>query len=604
MFDSRRAHRQVRIEPFPGSQPGVATGKTSCGKLRTAPRTCLAFLGVRTVERLLVRSILVFLCLLLGIPTLTAGAAGLVLVGPDDIIETPAVLANPGGEHLIATDHGLFGIRNAIVTVTATVDHGTVMVATLHPIDADDYLDGITHARITTFQLPELAVTPGTPSTATRPIGPRELDVLTSTVTGPGTQRLAFTADPDQPSRVIIHTDTDVPVRVAIGLRFDGFHRLAILTTVAGGTLIAGGIVLALTRRRRPPQPPAEPVSPLPVTVATSSPSTQIRVVQRILAASLAVIMVASTSACSLLPTLPEAAAAAAPGGLARPALRNDQLAKVFGDWTAKEHASLIAVLGKDHDTKEVPTWATDAWITSIEFDVAYDKVAKQSVNFTPRPYTPVSLYAPLATRYPMYALVSYSMPKLDKNDATFSVELLIRDHSYGPWRSAARYFPQDDMPAALPPGAESTATEADLAAVVAAVNPVRGYLSGQPAPTVVPDPVAGRIRQDLQDCRRPKWVCVRTITEHAFPGHLAVHAIRVAGGVLGTVSLSMQDVSRYDPPFGCVHWIDKSLATVLKQEGDCRSHLERLHYLNVLVFLGEDGRITILNPAEFDRLR
>ncbi|MFW6092283.1 MAG: hypothetical protein ACODAF_10375 [Actinomycetota bacterium] len=191
--------------------------------------------------------------LVTGLLLTLAGAAGAVLVGPDDTVS--------GGERELATDTAALATGPSVldfmgptVHVAAALQSGDVFVGVGHEVDVRDYLGGVAHEEIVRVGLPwspQLEPREGEEDAAAVEPGTRDWWYVQAS--GPGRQQIAYELGPEPVSVVVMSADGTAPVTadVDVGLQFDNLFGTFLLVAGGGVVLLLAGVFVLRPRRRR-----------------------------------------------------------------------------------------------------------------------------------------------------------------------------------------------------------------------------------------------------------------------------------------------------------------------------------------------------------------
>jgi hypothetical protein len=366
----------------------------------------------------------------LGTILVVLDVAGAIGIGPDDWLDSPPQLVNPGGEVALVTNYGLLS-QSFPLRISASAQRGDVFVGVGHAVDVDDYVAATATAQLGWFSPYGLISEPRTAQNPSLPAAPTGVDFWTARVSGSGTQTLVGNFAGLPVEAVVTTANGEAgDLRVSIGSQLAGAFVGSLAAIGLGSALLAfGGWRGWRDLRRHRTDTKAEP--------SASPPTTRGRRVWRQAATPvLSWALVLAGTGCTAqpvgighVPITPRAA-------LTRNPLDGLDLAAVAADYDRRNNPAIAAAAAPRYSATEWTQADGELVLASDRFITAWDRVLKRKETHRPCRTTYGAAFPGIAvSSYPMTIMVTVGMtcePGVDP--AQDDIAVLSRSHSYSAW--------------------------------------------------------------------------------------------------------------------------------------------------------------------------
>jgi hypothetical protein len=399
-----------------------------------------------------------------GAMLLGLGVTGAAWVGPDDWLDSPAQVLNPGGEVAVVTNYGLLSYSLPL-RVTASAENGEVFVGIGHAVDVDDYLRDTTAVGIDWFSPGGLTSHRQTSTSASLPATPTAVDFWRAKASGPGSQTVAGSFA-GQPVEAVISTGSGEPspLRVSLGSQLAGAFAASMSLIAIGLALLAFTTWRWWRARRTPKASESTPPEPAP-----AHPLRALRTTFAVLV-SWSVLLVGSGCSAEqlntgMVPVPPRTE-------LTRDPVDGLDLAALAADYDRRNNAAIAAAAWPRYSAKEWAQADGELLLAADRFGTAWDRVEKNKPEAAPcRTKLGVAYPGVIPHAYPMTVLVSEVMScGADPDRTPVNLAAFRRDHSYSPWLHVAVVSagkPRPPAPAQGEPAIEDRRAVEDAAAEV-----------------------------------------------------------------------------------------------------------------------------------------
>lgn len=184
-----------------------------------------------------------------GLLVAAAGVAGVVLIGSDNVMDSPATTLKIGDAKAVVSTPGLLAYEDTTMQVTAERSGGQVFIGRAHPIDAKNYLSGAPTFGLTRVDGSGVAGEPVKGDAGVSLTDPAKQTFWTDTATGSGKQSLDLELDGSPTQYVVIPIGEGGDITMSSGVKIANAFALSIGAIVLGLLALVAGIVLM--RRRR-----------------------------------------------------------------------------------------------------------------------------------------------------------------------------------------------------------------------------------------------------------------------------------------------------------------------------------------------------------------
>jgi hypothetical protein len=458
----------------------------------------------------------------IGAVLLMIGAVAAAWVGPDDWVDSPAQLLNPGGEAAVVTNYGLWSYALPL-RVTAAASDGEVFIGIGHAIDVEDYVATTSTSQVAWFSPQGLVAEPRSAVNQALPAAPAGLDFWRAKASGPGVQSVAgrFAGQPLE-AFVATPSGESKPLHISIGTQAPGAFAVSVAAAAIGVMLL----LFAGYRWRRRRSPGSAPAPASDVAGDESAPA------QRAVAAlALGLAVSLAISGCSaaqvgvgMMPVPPRAE-------LTRDPLDGLDLTAVAADYDRRNNPAIAAAKAPRYSDHEWSQADGELILGSDRFITAWDRVEKvKDKPYVCRTRLGVA-YPGIAPRaYPLEIVVSEGMSCGAEPDAVpSSFVAFTRVHSYAPWIQVASVSTGKLAP---PPAGVGDPTAAESSVMEDAANQVAQYLSGHEVSLTMP----AKLARWRDNARKPTSWRTRRWVAALQPGGLRIG--RDDTGVIGLVSI------------------------------------------------------------------
>lgn len=462
----------------------------------------------------------------MGVAMVVAGLGAAYWVGPDDWIDSPAQLVNPGGEEAVVTNYGLLS-QSVPMRVSASSSAGEVFIGIGHAIDVDDYIATTSTAQIGWFSPAGLMAESRSAHNPALPAAPAGLDFWKARSIGPGTQTVAGNFA-GQPVEAVVTTVTGgtAALSVSIGSQLAGAFTISLLLASVGIVLLVGALWFRRRQQRQLVAPAAEAAGP------THSPLRALRTLTVGLLGGAVLLTASGCTAEELIGKVPLTPRKE----LTRDPLDGLDLTALAADYNRRNDAALAAAAAPRYSEKE---WAAADAELSLHNDRYYTAWRKATKDKDQPGQCPVRLgraYPGKASaNYPLTIVVSYGWTcgKAAKDPAK-NFAVFIRNHPYDPWLHAAVVGAPGTAP---PPPAHQSPDASAQALFESATSALATQLTTGKAAFTLP---ADLIRWRRGSLKPTSW-CTNKWTVTALP-----NAVRVFQTERGTYAISSFTVSEH----------------------------------------------------------
>ncbi|KGN35000.1 hypothetical protein N802_01035 [Knoellia sinensis KCTC 19936] len=493
------------------------------------------------------KRLLAILLALMGLLCAAVGIAGTVLIGTDDVVNSPTTTLKLGGAKAVVSTPGLLALKDATLQVSATHDGGPVFVGRAHPIDATSYLDGVSTYAVTSVGTSGMSGKVVDGDSKVIPADPTKQTFWKDMASGPGTQRLSLDLDGSATAYVIVPMGRSGAVSVTSGLVIPYGFMLSIAAIVLGALGIVGAWLLQ--RRGSGPETPQQNSDEPPVASSAEADSSDSAVDAEERALEPTRAMTRRATALALTALLPVLAGCGMVPSKVEP-WRSDSITK-----PAMTHDEAVAAM-KDYDVRNntaIKASATSydpvAWAkadTGIVF--AQDRIATtiqklhKDKDSTPLTHTVKGLYAPTFATYPMYSIVN--VDRAADGKTSHSIAAFTRQSAVSPWLMAANAsYTHADLPKPLAAGVASHLTDPEKEKLVARIGDLTKQLNAGKGSLVT-----GELSTIVEDFMgfggKPAAFRLWSSEADQFGPRGSIQAVKVAGdATLAVVSLQADTV-------------------------------------------------------------
>ena len=551
------------------------------------------------------RRVIGWVMVVLGLAVAGAGVAGIALVGSDGVVASPAATVY-GDSRVAVSGPGLLAWKNTTLHVTASNPAGTVFLGLAHPVDVRDLTSGVTTYTVTDATRSGLSGRLLTAKGAQPAADPARLDIWSAKVSGPGAQSLALPLSGATEQLYVGPVGTGGPLTVSIGREYPGVYAGSLVAVVAGLLLVAGGLFLALRRRRSPGTTPAEPAGPGADRVEGSAVgrASEGRAVPGggTTLALLVAVPALALSGCGAGGT---AVAAWDPATVRKPALQQSDVAAMWKSYNDRNTAAIKQAAAPTYSAKGWSAADVDAVLVEDDYDTAYARVAKDATKPHESKYSGKVVYAPAFSSYPQFLIARGTDVTYEKAKWT-TLSVMRRDGVEDHWRMAARApAPSTAVPGPAAVGADSTASAAQRKAALKVADAVCDYLKTGRAAGFAPDATLKANRAEFTlDASEKTYLRGKNVScglfgnaEDQTAADGSVRVVRTSSGAVAVASLAASWASETKPD-STVYWKSATYAEVMGQTGRQRSSIEFRGSLSVAVVLPPTGTPKVVGSS------
>ncbi|MEO7269642.1 MAG: hypothetical protein ABIW49_10605 [Knoellia sp.] len=526
---------------------------------------------------------------LVGLVLTAAGIAGVILIGSDDTVDSPATTIELGDAKAVVSTPGLLAFTDTTMRLTAESTGGSVFLGRAHPIDAKSYLATAPTYAVTKVDTSGMSgeVVKGDAKT-TLP-DPGKQTFWTAKATGAGKQSLALELDGTPTEYVVMPIGKPGDVIVTSGIQIKNGFTLSIGALVLGVlALISGGLLL---RRRKNTLATGHEANTTKETVVATDVPAPARTMSRIVGIGVIAAVVPALAGCGMVPTKVDT-------------WKNDAITK-----PAMTQPEAVAALKGYADRKNAVSKSSAAtfnprgWesvdgglvLAGDQYDTAYRRLKKDK-TVTTGSWTARRVYSPSFGSYPMYALVS-GTSSYDEEPGERLVAL-SRASVTAPWVKVATSPAPVSLPDAVAPGDASTLSARDKKVALAAAGAITAEINTGKGTVTLPKEVEDFLAEWR---KREDYLASSRVTAELWNPEAAdqlspAGSIFAAKGAKGQVALVTYRllttwVAKSD---SYVYYNDKDFAAVIGQSGD-RDDLRFQNALTVAVTLDAKGTPTIV---------
>ena len=426
------------------------------------------------------------LALLAALTLIILGAAGAVLVGPDDDVWLPSgdTRADPG--QLVVTDPRVTAYRDLTLLVRADAEGG-VFLGVGHPVDVADLAAQVEHHEITR------AVWGGFDGgsrqvQASLPVplpAPTELDVFRAQEHGDGPQTLRLALD-GTPSALFVQPLGEGTVSLEVGAHVGGLFLGALATAAAGLALLVLTVwrMRAAGRGRRY----SSPAQMQPY--ASAAPATAL--VRAVAAGGLAVAL----SACGVVP-------GSAPTTGGRVGMLPDQVDRVV----EQHQAAYGRTVRRANTTRGRAGWEQVAAGPLLAAHESAEVLRGQDgPKFLAGSLTGSTVYSPALDAYPLWAFVEAdarggetSVDEDRRPERNHRLVVMVRESAASGWKEHSFVdLPEGRLPRPLE-GTAAVAPPEVLAAVRRLADNSIAFTNGKARPGFTPDVRLKQLRRGVR---------------------------------------------------------------------------------------------------------
>ena len=461
------------------------------------------------------KKVLATLLTFVGLLLAGVGVAGIVLIGSDDVVDSPTTTLRMGGARAVVSTPGLLAFRDTTMRVSAHRDVGRVFLGRAHPIDVASFLQDVPTYAVTRVGPSGLSGEVVEGKAKVVPADPTAQTFWTDTATGTGTQSLSLDLDGSPTAWVIVPLGQGGDLDVTSGIVVPHGFALSIAALVGGVLVAVGGLLLRRGQRRRtvPPEgarpgspdenrrsSPARDAAPPPVPGSHGTPDAEDRTppsrAMSRTASLLALAAIPALAGCGLAPTKVQAWQTET---LTKPAMTRPEAVAAMKAYDTRNTAATKAA-STSFDARAWQQVDTGIVFASDQYSAAHSRLVRPTA--TGQGTTSVDrVFAPSFGAYPMYALVagteSWTVVPAPKTPAgpTPPAEVLIamkRESATTPWRKmASSPAPRKALPQPLDTAAGGATRPTDTTQVLAAVARVTTKLNTGKGSVALPKNVA-----------------------------------------------------------------------------------------------------------------
>lgn len=540
----------------------------------------------------------------LGGLLLLVGGAVAVVVGPDDTASLPAADV-PAASGVALTSYDLFPLRDLTLHVSATSASGDVFLGVAHPVDARDYVAGVSASRVTGVERTGAITTGQTDGDLDAPeVPPTSADFWLDAASGAGAVSLDVPLTDEPVAFVVAPADGPARTTLAFGVVLPRIFQVAL--AVAGtGLLLVVAAVLVRRGRRRPGLPrTSEPVvghapehgtddTGVPQAATTGSRTTPAGSAPRAAApppTRLRAAVAGLGAAATLTACVPLPSAAQYPDPPTRLAVEEAEIQSVLTSFG--ERRSAASARAAERDPQAWENTHADAELAYLQFAGALDEVRGVPTSTSTIGYTVRDAAVRPHDSYPM-SFVALLDVTVDDGEPEPRLHVFERDRATSPWRTSfALTVPADtvDLPGF---GQGSVPTPEQVEAGTAALEHLRTYLETGAEVPLDPGELAGFRDDVLTPIEGQRSAALSDLVPFGAPEDPTapagpVQVVPVADGVLVTASYTY--VHRQDmEPGWTARLMDEAVAQVTGQTGD-RESIRLVGVVQAVLLVPADG--------------
>ncbi len=369
------------------------------------------------------RRVLRVLLTLVGLLLLAVGGAAAAYVGSDDTVFNQAADVGDDGRPVV-TVPDLFAYDDLRLTVRASAPKG-VFVGTANGVDIADYTKNAPYFELVGVSRTGVSGSDHEGKAKKLPTPPAFVDFWTAHASGAGTQTLSMKVDGTAPPRfVIVPVGGKGPTTVSFGATIDGLFLSTLAVAGAGLLLIllaVGWLLFSRWRRRRR----ARRVGPtMPAPNIPKAP------IYRRLAVPVVLSGLLVTSGCG---TLPKHVDYAPPSKIA---LTAADLPALWKSLDQRFKAAAKKAGPKKYDSTQWSDAVSGPLLDAELRNTMYDELTNAKKGEKAPHHKGLSVYSGQFDAYPMWALVTMSIPLPPSESASGKVGLALvtRASSTSPW--------------------------------------------------------------------------------------------------------------------------------------------------------------------------
>jgi len=358
---------------------------------------------------------------LAGVLLLAVGGGAAAYIGSDDTVFNQAADVGADGRPVV-TVPDLFSYDDLKLTVRASAPKG-VFLGTANGVDIADYTKDAPYFELVGLKRSGVSGSDHAGKAEKLPVPPAKADFWTDQVSGTGTQTLSQTVDGLAPPRfVIVPVGGQGPTTVSFGATIDGLFVAALAVAAAGLFLLLLALGWMLFSRHRRNARRRQPVMP-----AQNYPKAPI---YRRLAVPVVLSGLLVTSGCGTLPAKVDYVPPT------KVALTSAELPALWKSLDQRLKKAARKAGPKKYDASH---WSYAVSGPMLEADLRntmYDELTSAKKGQKPAHHTGLSVYSGQFDSYPMWALVTMSIPLPASQSASGLVGLAVvtRESSTSPW--------------------------------------------------------------------------------------------------------------------------------------------------------------------------
>ncbi|EAP99588.1 hypothetical protein JNB_05430 [Janibacter sp. HTCC2649] len=535
-----------------------------------------------------------------------AGIAGVLLIGSDDTVDSPATTLKLGDAKAVVSTPSLLAFTNTTMRLTAESSDGTVFLGQAHPIDARSYLATSSTYAVTKVDTSGLSgeVVKGDPKTALP--DPTKQGFWTARATGTGKQTLMLELDGTPTEFVIMPVGKGGDLTVTSGIQVKNGFTLSLAALVVGVLALFAGLLLR--RRRRAVAESGSENGPVAKATAAAgdevdratevdAPATPSGTMGRVFTLGVISALVPALAGCGVVPTKVDAWKTSE---LTKPAMANQAEALAAMKDLDARSATSRAAIATSYDAKQWSAVRGGPLLATAVLGTQFDQLVKDhsvaKVSFTVH-----DAYLPAFSSYPMFAMVS-GTETINREKPNEALQVITRSSVTSPWVLVGATTAQlKGLAAPAASGTPSTLTPADLKQTKAAVDGLTSQINtgkGSPAlPKELGEYFAG-LRTPTQGSATLKAEPWNPTKDLVSPDG-SVQAVKTTTGQLVVVSYNLLVTQTAKAGYVFLDDPKNQYRTVTGQTGDLETVLNR-YALIITMQLDKNGKPSVIGDSAY----
>jgi len=358
---------------------------------------------------------------LAGVLLLAVGGGAAAYIGSDDTVFNQAADVGADGRPVV-TVPDLFSYDDLKLTVRASAPKG-VFLGTANGVDIADYTKDAPYFELVGLKRSGVSGSDHAGKAKKLPVPPTKADFWTDQVSGTGTQTLSLTVDGLAPPRfVIVPVGGEGPTTVSFGATIDGLFVAALAVATAGVFLLLLALAWMLFSRHRRNAWRRQPV--MPAQNIPKAPTYRRLAVPVVLSGLLV------TSGCGTLPAKVDYVPPT------KVALASPDVPALWKSIDQRNKAAAKAAGPAKYDATKFSKVLSGPLLDAQLRNTLYDELTRAKKGPRAPHHDPLAVYSGQFDSYPMWALVTMSIPLPKSQSASGLVGLAVvtRESSTSPW--------------------------------------------------------------------------------------------------------------------------------------------------------------------------